>query len=350
MKGTKITLIRRAITTASSHHYGIFDDPFSLFCSNFHSVGPKDRSFSRKRRIDLSCINEVDDVVFLFRQMARMQPQPSVIEFTKLLQVVVEMKHYSGALKLFDEMRQWAARINEYTMTILINCCCLFKHVDIGFAIFGCFFKRCHEPNVTTFNTLLKELFLDGNVAEAEKLFKKIFTFKLCEPNDVTILTVVDGLCKTGHVLAANDLLWLLEKTIYKPNVKAYNAVIDGLCKTGTVDNALQLKSRKIDKGISPTIVTYNSMIQGLCDFCRWKEVKDLLNEVVDHEICLTVVTFSVLVDAFCKEGNVKEAEDILEIMKQQNICPNIVTYNSLINGYCLQGKMDDAKHSGRGD
>ncbi|XP_012832970.1 PREDICTED: pentatricopeptide repeat-containing protein At1g62670, mitochondrial-like [Erythranthe guttata] len=242
--------------------------------------------------------------------MVRMRPQPPIFEFTKQLKVIVNLKQYSVALKLFDEMRELGAPVNEYTMTILINCCCLLKRVDVGFAIFGVFFKHGYEPDVTTFTALLKGLFLNGKVAEAEKLFKKLLTSKICEPNEVTILTVIDGLCKTGHVLAAHDLLFLLEKTIYKPNVKAYNAVINGLCKTEMVDNALELKSRMVDKGISPDVVTYNSMIQGLCDFGRWKEVKDLLNEMVNHKIPLDVVTFTVLVDAFCKEGNIKEAED----------------------------------------
>ncbi|KAL7106396.1 hypothetical protein ACP275_07G110900 [Erythranthe tilingii] len=121
------------------------------------------------------------------------------------------MKRYSVALKLFDEMRQWAAPVDQYTMTILINCCCLLKRVDFGFAIFGVFFKLGHKPDVTTFNTLLKGFFLDGNVAEAEKLFKKVLTLNLCEPDDVTILTAIDGLCKAGRVHTARDLLLLLE-------------------------------------------------------------------------------------------------------------------------------------------
>ncbi|KAL7106357.1 hypothetical protein ACP275_07G108100 [Erythranthe tilingii] len=267
--------------------------------------------------------------------MMRMRPHPSVFEFNKLLQVIAKMKQYPVALKLFDEMRQRAAPVDQYTMNIMINCCCLLKRIDVGFAIFGCFFKHGYEANVTTFTTLLKGLFLDGNVAEAEKLFKKILTLNLCEPNDVTILTAIDGLCKAGRVHTARDLLLILERTIYKPNVKAYSAVIDCLCKCRMVDNALELKSRMIDKGISPDVVTYNSMIQGLCDFGRWKEVKDLLNEMVNHKISVDVVTFSILVDAFCKEGSIKEAEDILEVMKQQNICPDIVTYTALIDGYC---------------
>ncbi|EYU40958.1 hypothetical protein MIMGU_mgv1a026647mg, partial [Erythranthe guttata] len=156
-------------------------------------------------------------------------------------------------------------------------------------------------------------------------------------PIDVTILTGIDGLRKNGHILAARDLL--LDKTIYKPDVKAYNAVINGLCKNGTLDDALELKSRMIDKGISPTVVT-------------WKEVKGLLNEMVNHKISLDVVTLNVLVDAFCKEGNVKEAreqekmdkaKELFDSITGNGLKPSIISYGTLMNGYCKRGKVDEA-------
>ncbi|KAL7106344.1 hypothetical protein ACP275_07G106900 [Erythranthe tilingii] len=185
MRASKIALVCRAITANSSHERGIFTS-FSFSCHKFSTVS----------RADSICVNELDDTVFLIRKMMRVRPQPSVFELNKQLQVIVKMKQYSVALKLFDEMRQWGAPVNVYTMNILINSCCHLRGVDFGFAIFGSFLKHGYEANVTTFNTLLKGLFLDGNVAEAEKLFKKILTLKLCEPDDVTILTAIDGLCK----------------------------------------------------------------------------------------------------------------------------------------------------------
>ncbi|KAK4394078.1 putative pentatricopeptide repeat-containing protein, mitochondrial [Sesamum angolense] len=145
-----------------------------------------------------------------------MRPQPSVVQFTKLLSIIVKMKQYRVALNLFEEMCQSGAPVNEYTLTIVTNCYCLLNRVDFGFAILGSFFKRGYEPNVTTFTTLIKGLFLDDKVIEAEKLFKKLLALKLCEPNEVTILTVINGLCKAGHTLTACDLLGLFEKTSFK--------------------------------------------------------------------------------------------------------------------------------------
>ncbi|KAK4394071.1 putative pentatricopeptide repeat-containing protein, mitochondrial [Sesamum angolense] len=225
-----MALFRRGLAAKKR---GIFIHPLPFLYSSFHNLSQQKRPFSPKPRIDFSCIHEVDDAVFLFRQMLRidissihevddavflfrerlrMRPQPSVVQFTKLLNIVVKMKQYPVALHLFDEMCKWGTPINEYTMNIVTNCYCLLNRVDFGFAILGSFFKRGYEPNVTTFNTLIRGLFLDDKVIEAEKLFKKLLTLKLCEPNEVTVLTVINGLRKAGHTLTAYDLLGLLRK------------------------------------------------------------------------------------------------------------------------------------------
>ncbi|KAL0456625.1 UNVERIFIED_CONTAM: Pentatricopeptide repeat-containing protein, mitochondrial [Sesamum latifolium] len=273
-----------------------------------------------------------------------MRPKPSVVDFNKLLMAVVKMKQYSIALNLFDEMSQKGTPVSEYTLTIVINCYCLLNQVDFGFTILGSFFKCGYEPNVTIFTTLIKGLFLDDKVIEAEKLFKKLLALRVCEPNEVMVLTVINGLCETRHTLNAYDLLGLFEKTTWKPNVYSYTTVIDSLCKDRMVDEALQLLAKMIDNGISPDIVTYSSMLQGLCNFGRWKDAKNLIIEMVDHKIFLDMITFNISVDALCKEGMMKEAEDVVEIMMQRNLPPNIVTCNALIDGYKLVGQIDKAR------
>ncbi|KAL0456704.1 UNVERIFIED_CONTAM: Pentatricopeptide repeat-containing protein, mitochondrial, partial [Sesamum latifolium] len=202
------------------------------------------------------------DAVCLFRDMVRMLPQPSVFQFTKLLTVLVKMKQYAVALSLFDKMRQLGAPVDEFAMSIAINCYCLLNRVDFGFAILGTFFKRGCEPDVTTFTTLIKGLFLVGEIAEAEKLFKKLLSEKLCEPDEIMYLIVLNGLSKAGHILAARDLLGHFENLSCKPDVRAYNAMIDGLCKHNMSDDALHLLSRMIEKGICHRDTVYIKIIR----------------------------------------------------------------------------------------
>ncbi|KAL0376950.1 UNVERIFIED_CONTAM: hypothetical protein Scaly_0812600 [Sesamum calycinum] len=305
-----IAIIRKGIAPQFSGNF-VLPNNAPFFSYNFHSCSHKDRPFSSKPRVDFSSINDVEDALCLFRDMVRMPP-PFCFSIQKAVSCCCQDEHYSVALSLFDEMRQLGVPV-EITMNNAINCYCLLNRVDFGFAVLGTFFKRGCEPNVTTFTFLIKGLFLVGEIAEAEKLFKKVLSEKLCEPDEIMYVIVLNGLSKAGHILAARDLLGHFENLSCKPNVHVYSAVIDGLCKHNMADDALHLLSRMIEKGISPNVVTYNSVIQGLCDV-----------------------------------GMVEEAENVFEIMVQRNICPNIVTCNALIDDIAYEGKwgrVDEAWH-----
>ncbi|KAL0456646.1 UNVERIFIED_CONTAM: putative pentatricopeptide repeat-containing protein, mitochondrial [Sesamum latifolium] len=280
-----VALFRRGIRPIFSGNLCGFSLPLPnnapLFSSAFHSSSHKDSPFSSKPKIDLSSINDVEDALCLFGDMVKIRPLPSVVQFNKLLTVVVKMKHYSVNLSLFDKMRRLGVPVDKITMSIAINCYCLLNRVDFGFGILGTFFKSGCEPNVTTFSTLIKGLFLVA-----------------------------------GHSLNARDLLGFFENMSCKPDVYAYSAVIDGLCKDQMVDDAFILLSRMIDKGISPNVVTYNSIIQGFA---------------------------IALMDGYCLGGQMGKAKRVLHSVEDRGLTPSIMSYNSLINGYCKQGRIDEA-------
>nr|AYM00912.1 pentatricopeptide repeat protein [Salvia miltiorrhiza] len=329
---------RRGFLNRWSHKSGIISPPFSLFST---------KAFRPHRsRIDFSCVKELDDAIQLFQQMKIMRPEPSVRMYNNLMSVTAKIEQYCFALYVFDEMLRMGVPVDDYTMNIVVNCCCLLKDIYSAFTIMGFFFKSGYEPDVTTLGTLIKWLFLDNNDAEAVKLFEKVLDLKLCEPDGVMILHVIDGLCKAGEIIAAHDWLHRLESSGWRPNVWGYNALIDGFCKCGNVDDAFVVLSKMGMKGISPTVFVYNSVIKGLYDDGRLADINNLLNEMANYKISLDVATFSILINnnAYCKEGKMEEAEKMLEIMIQHNVCPNVVTYNAVIDGFCLKGEIERAK------
>ncbi|GFQ04825.1 putative pentatricopeptide repeat-containing protein at1g12700 mitochondrial [Phtheirospermum japonicum] len=293
-----------------------FKSPFPSL-SIFRYFGTKSASNCDSRekiKLGLGNIKGLDDAICLHENMSRMRPLPSVIQFTQLLSRVVNLKEYSAAIYLFKDICNLGVPVNEYTMTIAVNCYCLSNRVDYGFSILGWFFKRGCVPNVFTFSTLLKGLFRENKISEAQELFRKMVEEELCELNVVTY--VIDGLCKAGNTPMAIELLRVMEKGRgCKPNNHIYSMVIASL-----------------------------SLIRGLCNLSRCRDAKMVLKKMIDHKIYPNVMTFSTLVDALCKGGLLGEAEDVLQIMKQQNVNPNLFTYNSLMDGYCLQGRMDEAR------
>lgn len=316
-----------------------------IYTYEFHSAS-KIESLNHRSKY-LFCTNDINSPEYalqLYKQMILMRPLPSVIQFTQLLDCLVKMGKYLDALSVFRNMSILGVAVDAYTMTVVINCFCLMNRVDFGFSILGTFFKRGFLPNVTTFTTLLKGLFREDRIGEAQKLFKKIIRENLCEPNEVMYGTVIDGLCKIGNTGAAIDLLRVMERGKCRPDNVVYNSIIDGLCKNKLVDEAFGLVHEMLEKDVSPTIVTYNSLIGSLCNLEKWKEANNLMAEMVASNIAPNLITFSTLMNALCKKGRVEDAEVILQTMTRQGVNPDVVTYTALIDGYCLQGRMTEAR------
>ncbi|CDP04643.1 unnamed protein product [Coffea canephora] len=319
---------------------------YSAISGKVKSSSGKALKFQPELRNDLNNVNSLDDALSLFERMVRMRPLPSVIQFNQLLTCIVKMKnHYSSVISLFRDMSAKGIPIDDYTLTLVIKCCCFVGRVDLAFSTLAGFFKRGFVPDAVTFSTLLRGLFRECKIPQAQELFKKIIFEKLCEPDEVIFLVVIDGLCKAGNTQMAIEFLRLMEKRRRcKPNVYVYGAIIDSLCKDKMVDEALALLQEMFEKGIPPDVVIYNCLIQGFCNLSKWKEVKRLFSDMKDYKIVPDVITFNIVVDALCKEGHAKDAEEVVGIMIQQGQNPNVVTYNSLMDGYCLQRRIDEAR------
>ncbi|KAK6139686.1 hypothetical protein DH2020_026574 [Rehmannia glutinosa] len=296
-------------------------------------------------KLGLGNIRGLDDALCLYESMARMRPLPCVKQFNQLLSRVVNLKEYSAAIRLFKDICNLGISVNECTMNIAINSYCLSNRVDYGFSILVWFYKRGCVLDDITFNTLLKGLFRENRINEAQELFRKILREGMCELSVVTYGTVIDGLCKAGNTAMAIELFRVMEKGSCKPNSHIYSTVIDGLCKDGMIDSAVKLFAEMTEKGITPNVVTYTALICGFCNLGRWREVKLLLKEMMHCKIHPNVMTFNTLIDAFCKEGLMDEAEDVLHLMMERNVVPDVVSYSALMDGYCLQGRMTEARN-----
>ncbi|PWA77828.1 tetratricopeptide-like helical domain-containing protein [Artemisia annua] len=309
-------------------------------------ISPFSASFHSQSSPKPFIVTNLNDALKVFDEMSQAHPLPSVVEFTQLLNDITKMKHFSSSIRLFNRMCALGVPVNEYTMSIVINCCCHLHRSNDAFAVLGSCFKRDIVPNTAIFNTLLNGLVVEGRIREAERLLVKVITNKLCEPNVVMYSTMIKGLCKTRDYVQAVGLLKLMDKSGCKPNVVAYSTVIDSMCKHKMIDDAFKIyKEMVFQKGIPPDAVTYNSLIPGLCKVGRSKEASKMLKEMSDDQkMSPNVKTFTILVDALCKEGKLEEAEAVIKSMPERDILPNIVTYNSLINGYCLQGEMSKAR------
>uniref|UniRef100_A0A1U7VPB6 Pentatricopeptide repeat-containing protein At1g12700, mitochondrial n=2 Tax=Nicotiana sylvestris TaxID=4096 RepID=A0A1U7VPB6_NICSY len=197
----------------------------------------------------------LDDAVSFLHQMVRMQPLPSVFDFSKLFKTILNMKQYSAVVSLFREMQKLGIPISNFFLSIVINSYYLMHRVDCAFLVLAIYLKKGIPFDVVTFTTLIRGIFAENKVKDVVDLFKKLVREKICEPNEVIYATVMNRLSKRDHTEKTVSLLRLMEQGSTKPDIFNYNIVIDSLCKDRNLDAAISLLNEMKKKGICPDIL-----------------------------------------------------------------------------------------------
>ncbi|CAL8161648.1 unnamed protein product [Prunus armeniaca] len=335
---TTTMIMRTSRIFFSKNHLGLFHG--SSQSSNQNPS--KSKSRDPQHPFDVTNLGDASN---MFDKMLKQGRRPSVVRFTQLLGQVAKLKHYSVVISWYKQITLLGVVPDAFILNIIVNCFGRLNQMDASFSVLALFFKLGLQPDVTTFNTLIRGLGLDNRVHEAASLVRKMAFFgEGCKPNVITFGTLIDASCKLGQNGRAIQLLRLMEKYDCQPNVVVYSTIIDSLCKDQLVAEAFKLFSEMESKCIPPNIVTYTSLFLGLCKSCPLTEATQFFTEMSSKGISPNVQTFSILVDSLCKNGKLKEANQAIDLMTARGMEPNTFTYNCLMKGYCLQRDMNKAK------
>ncbi|QBJ07475.1 hypothetical protein EYS10_02600 (plasmid) [Rahnella aquatilis] len=233
-----------------------------LFCTRSirHALAKKSRDGesgfggeSLKLRSGFHEIKGLEDAIDLFGDMVRSRPLPSVIDFCKLMGVVVRMGRLDVVISLHRKMEMRRVPCNAYSFTILMKCFCSCSKLPFALSTFGKITKLGFHPTVVTFSTLLHGLCVEDRISEALDLFHQ-----MCKPNVVTFTTLMNGLCREGRVVEAVALLDRMLEDGLQPNQITYGTIVDGMCKMGDTVSALNLL-RKMEEvsHIKPNVVIW---------------------------------------------------------------------------------------------
>ncbi|KAJ0006801.1 hypothetical protein Pint_30089 [Pistacia integerrima] len=307
---------------------------------------------------------------------------PDVFTCNSLLDLLVKCKKFKLARKLYDEMCKREDGLDNYTTCIMTYGAVLygfckdgnFKAIDKllmemkergltanvrvynnivdarikhGFKVKvvetvqwmmdnGC------EPDMVSINTLICGLCRDGRVEEASQLIKQAMERGL-EPNKFSYTPIIHVCCKQGEYIRALNLLIEMTERGHKPDLVTYGALIHGLVTAGEADVAMTVRDKMMQRGVLPDAGIYNVLMSGLCKKGRLPAAKILLGEMLDHNILPDAFVYATLIDGFIRNGDLDEAKKLFELTIAKGMDPGVVGYNAMIKGYCKFGLMNDA-------
>lgn len=201
------------------------------------------------------------------------------------------------------------------------------------------------SPNLVTFVTLVKGLAQMGRVKASRAVISEMGLFG-CTPNVVVYTSFLDGLCFSGNLDMAMDLLGQMECELGRecePNVVTYTCLIKCLCENGQMEDALGLLDRMGKRGIQPNRVTVRTILKGFCIDEHSSKIQGLLDSLVSKGEISVRECYSLIVTCFSKNGRFDEAKILVKRMLENGVELDASAINSLLRGFCEQRQFLDA-------
>ncbi|WCJ31806.1 Pentatricopeptide repeat-containing protein PPR5 chloroplastic [Euphorbia peplus] len=293
--------------------------------------------------------------------------------FSKLISIMGKKGQTRMAMWLFSEMRNSGCRPDPSVYNALIaahlhsrdKTKALSKALSYFEKMKG--IERC-QPNVVTYNILLRAFAQARNVDQVNALFKELDQ-SIISPDIYTYNGVMDGYGKNGMIREMEYVLSLMRSNKCKPDIITFNCLIDSYGKKQEFDKMEQVyksllytkgtptlptfnsmirnygKGRKIDKaegvyekmtkmGYTPNFITYESLITmyGFCD-CVSK-ARDIFDRMVESGNEVKVSTLNAMLDVYFMNGLPMEANLLFENARGFGVLPNASTYKLLYKAY----------------
>ncbi|CAI9270229.1 unnamed protein product [Lactuca saligna] len=291
----------------------------------------------------LSKDNRVDKALTLLEEMIVMGCTPDLETFNDAIHALCRSNRIHEAAKLMDRMLLRGFTPNALTYGVLIHGLCRNKQVEEAKTLI----TRVHEPNSIMYNMLVNGFIAKGQFDEAKAIVSEKMSINGCHPDIHTYTSLIHGLCKTGHLVSAHDLMKEMESKGYEPNTITYTILIDGFCKNQRFDEASEVIQEMSQKGLSLNTIGYNSIIHSLCKYGDVYKAVNLFEEMRMNGCKRDIFTFNSLIFGLCEIEMIQHALRMCrKDMVLEGVVADTVTYNTLIRSFLKQEMELLKKHS----
>jgi pentatricopeptide repeat protein len=288
-----------------------------------------------------------DMQVFRWMQMQRWYVADNGI-FSKLISVMGKKGQVRMAMWLFSQMRNSGCRPDTSVYNSLITAHLHSRDKTKALAKAHGYFEkmktieRC-QPNIVTYNILLRAFAQASDVQKVELLFKDLDESTIT--SDVyTYNGVIDAYGKNGMLGEMESVLVRMKTDRVKPDVITFNTLIDAYGKKQAFDKMEQVFKSLLRSKESPTLPTFHCMIINYGK-ARLREKAELLVEkMADLGYKPNHVTRECLITMYGYCGNVSKAREVFnELLASGQWEIQVSSLNAMLDAYCINGVPSEA-------
>ncbi|KAF6158006.1 hypothetical protein GIB67_008135 [Kingdonia uniflora] len=251
-----------------------------------------------KSLLDGNCrIGSMDDALRVQDELLRVRLKLNQVICNSLINGFCKLGQVHEADQVIRDMGVQSLKLDSYSYSTLVDAFCKEDRLSEAFKLFDEMLWKKINPSVVTYNTLIKAYAVQMEDFEgALKLWKYILTRGFVK-SKVTFNVMINGFCKFGKMVKAEEILCKMKELGCFPDGVAYRSLSDEHSRLGDVEKALDVKGKMEMEGISASVEMYNSLIGRVFKCKRSSKVNDLLIEMHASGLKPNVVTYGALID-----------------------------------------------------
>lgn len=360
---------------------------------------------------------EIDEALDVFEEMVHQGLRPNEITYNTLVQGLCEARMFDKVKELFDGCSRQTGGFFPDTCTFntLIDAQCNEGNLDGALKIFKKMSELKVQPDSATYSMLIRSFCERGSFEKAEKLFQELFEKEIllrddgCTPlvasynpmfrylterrktqmaekvfkqllrrgtQDASAFkTLIMGHCREGSVKAGFEILLLMLRRDFVPDVETYESLVEGLLEKDEPTLACETLEKMLKSSHLPrTSIFHRTLAELVKKGCAHESsslVMLMLEKKIRHNVNIATDTVKMLfkgglwdkafevvrclyesgyminveelVIFLCKQRKLLEAREMLLFCTKNGQRVDLVVYNTVLNGLCNIHRVNEA-------
>ncbi|KAM3322107.1 pentatricopeptide repeat-containing protein [Capsicum chacoense] len=265
---------------------------------------------------------EIDEAMGLMSEMEVSDLYPDVITYVVMIKGLSEVGRLEEACGLTKAMRGHGCMPNTVAYSALLHGICRFGNLERALELLREMEKdggQC-KPNVVTYTTVVQNFVEKCQSIEALSILDQMKDFG-CKPNRVLICTLIQGLCKDGHVEEAHKVINRVTESGI-PYDSCCSLLVLSLFRIGKLNEAEIFFRKMLAGGLKPDGLTSSTIIRWLCQQSRILDGCHLIDAIEQSGSVSSIDSdiYSILMAGLCEANHLAEAAKLANLMVVKGI------------------------------
>ncbi|CAH8387182.1 unnamed protein product [Eruca vesicaria subsp. sativa] len=287
---------------------------------------------------------EVDEALVVFREMVVTRGlKPNGVTFNTLIKGLSEAQRFGEIREILgDEGITFAP--DGCTFNVLIKAHCDAGDVDAAVKVF----RETVRPDSASYSVLIRALCLRQEFDKAERLFNELYEKEVLlrkdgsKPLAAAYNPMFEYLCANGKTRQAERVFRQLMK-IGAQDPPSYRTLIMGHCREGSFKGGYELLVLMLRREFVPDLETYELLIDGLLKKDEALLAHDVLQKMLRSSYLPVAATFHCVLGELVKRGFANECFELVRIMLEKRIRQNIDLSTDVVRLLFSCGQKDKA-------